>query len=153
MILENGFQTITANILTDGNVPVILTVEFEVYNDCPPPPPQEEPEFAILVSDSPNRANPRELDGQTVGGNMFVFTSPDDGVEKVSFLIDGIEFNQETVAPFDLAGTVPGEGVDRDAKAFDTLALSNGFHELTVEIETDDGDTIVLEVSFDVNNP
>lgn len=110
-----------------------------------------EHDFDVLVSLSPDRSGEVALGGETVSGDIFVFTSPDDGVDSVSFSIDGKHERTESKAPFDLAGTVSGSGPDRDAKPFDSTDLTEGLHTLMAEIEADGG-TVVVEAEFNVDN-
>ena len=61
--------------------------------------------YDILLSPSPDRSGPVLLDGETVSGDIYVFTSPDDNVSTVRFFMDGSFLLEEKRAPYDLAGT------------------------------------------------
>src|SRR5687767_7299223 len=63
--------------------------------------------YVLLLSASPDRSAPLSLQGQTVSGNIYVFTSPGTGVSRVRFWIDkpsmtGTPYKTEANAPHDL---------------------------------------------------
>ena len=87
--------------------------------------------YQLLVSLSGDRSNPILLDGATVSGNIYVFTSPDEGVaasraNRVRFWLDdpgriGSPVQSERLAPYDFAG-----GSTSLAKPFDANGLAGG---------------------------
>ncbi|MGH3452755.1 MAG: hypothetical protein ACRDQW_19060, partial [Haloechinothrix sp.] len=93
-------------------------------------------EYQLLLSLSPDRSTPVALEGQTVAGNIYAFTSPDSGASRVRFYLDdptmaGTPRLIEKLAPFDFAGTAS----DDTAKPFDTKKISEGPHTITAAIE------------------
>jgi hypothetical protein len=93
------------------------------------------------------------LNGQTVSGNIYLFTSPEAGTAQVRFYLDdpgmsGPPRRTEFTAPYDLAGG-PVEAAD----PFDTRTLSNGQHTITAAIEQTTAGTSVVSASFTVANP
>jgi hypothetical protein len=93
--------------------------------------------FDQLVSKFPNRSAPVVLQGQTLSGNVYVFTSPTSGVTRVRFYLDdpsrsAAPVKSEFGAPFDYAGTA-GNGT---ANPFDTSSLSAGLHTITAVVDT-----------------
>jgi large repetitive protein len=108
-------------------------------------------EYQLLVSLSPDRSSPVALEGQSVAGSIYVFTSPDSGASRVRFYVDdptmaGTPRVTEKLAPFDLGGTAS----DDTAKPFDTKRLSEGSHTLTAAIELAGGGERVLNSTFTV---
>ena len=98
------------------------------------------------------------LDGETVSGEIFVFTSPNESVKKVIFTVDGLHIRTESRAPFDLAGTTPvtmeSQGLERPANSFDSANMKNGTHLMIVEIDlTGTEEDVVLEAEFTTRNP
>lgn len=107
----------------------------------------------VVYSTSPSRTNAVALNGKTVSGNIYVFTSPEGNTQSVSFYVDdpnrtGSPLRTESVAPFDIAGTF----WDNTANPFDTTALSNGTHTITVVITLNGGSQKVVTATFSVNN-
>ena len=107
--------------------------------------------FDIILSQSADRSGQVPLDGETVSGDIYVFTNTGTDVDQVRFFLDGEFFDDENIAPHDLVGAVPGTDLDRDARPFDTTELNNGTHSLVAEIDLD-GDTLVVESMFEVDN-
>jgi large repetitive protein len=109
--------------------------------------------YSLLVSKSPNRSTPVQLAGQTVSGNIYVFTSPSTGAKKVSFYLDdptmsGAPRFVEKSAPHDFNGTA----ADKTAIPFHTATIANGSHTITAKIERTDGLIDVVESTFEVQN-
>ena len=86
-----------------------------------------------------------------MSGDVYVFTNTGTEVDQVRFFLDGEFFDDENNAPHDRVGAVPVTDLDRDARPFDTTELDNGTHSLLAEIDFD-GDTIVVESTFEVDN-
>ncbi len=111
----------------DANVNVVLPVVEE------PLPPDE---YQLLWSASSDRSDPVPLAGETtISGDIYVFTSPDQAVESVSFYIEdpgtqNAPYRTETNAPFDLEGT-RGNG---RANAFDTEPFSDANATFTPQV-------------------
>ena len=93
--------------------------------------------YDLLLSTSPDRSSPVCLDGQTVSGSIYVFTGPDDGVDRVSFSLNGLPYLVENYPPYDFQGTA-GTGL---AYPYDTTQLPDGEHQITAVIELTDGST------------
>ena len=104
--------------------------------------------YDLLLSYSSNRSSPVSLNGAIVGGEIFVFTSPDDGVGRVSFYLDdpgmsGSPIKVEGYRPYDFAGTI---------NPYWTGNLSDGLHEITALIELNGGGSEVVSSIFTVIN-
>ena len=59
----------------------------------------------LAVSENSNRSNASELSGANVEDDIFVFVTPEDGVDFVQFFLDGSNnvFQTEKSAPYDLS--------------------------------------------------
>jgi hypothetical protein len=109
----------------------------------------------VVISATADRANPQPLDGRTVRGNIFVFTTPDTGVRQVRYFIDRVKANgradrTDTAAPFDLRG-----GTTATAEPFDTRTLSPGRHTITAAFDLTSGGTqlVTATITVDQNAP
>ncbi len=106
----------------------------------------------LVVSSSPTRENPQTLQGATLSGNAYIFTTPDTpDIKRVRFWVDdpamtGRHYGIDNKAPYDLAG-----GTDTTAKPFDTTTLANGTHTVTAAIERTAGIEVVT-ATFTINN-
>ena len=92
--------------------------------------------YQLSVSSSADRSAAVPLDGTTVSGNIYAFTSPDTGVLKSVFYIDdpsaaGTLFHSEGTGPYDLNGGSPAA-----AAPYDTHLLSDGVHTITQVVTT-----------------
>jgi hypothetical protein len=103
--------------------------------------------YQLVVSRSPDRSSRLPLTGRLLNGRVYVFASPDTGVERLRFVLDADR--AERAAPFDLAGSTP-EG---RARPLDTTRLENGLHTLTAVLDLSDGGTATARASFSVFNP
>ena len=111
--------------------------------------------YQVLVSFSSDRSSPINLEGVTVSGDIYVFTSPDAGVaatssNRVHFYLDdpgqsGSPFRSERLAPFDFAG-----GSVSNAFPFDADGLTVGSHTITATLPLDTGATEVIHATFSV---
>ncbi|MFQ5786337.1 MAG: PKD domain-containing protein, partial [Alphaproteobacteria bacterium] len=111
--------------------------------------------YTLLVSASPDRTNPTQLEGQAMSGLIYVFTSPDQGVStttknRVKFWLDdpamsGAPRQQEKNPPYDFAG-----GSSTIADPFDTSAITAGSHTITAALPLSDGTTAVVHANFTV---
>ncbi len=104
--------------------------------------------FDIMLSTSPTRAPAVPLSGQAVTENIYVFTTPEAGVDKVIFSLDGAVVKTETNPPFDLTGS----GAGGLAAPFDTLAEIDGPHLIIAEIILDGGGSIFIQAPFTIAN-
>ncbi|MDN4473492.1 Kelch repeat-containing protein [Demequina zhanjiangensis] len=147
--LLNGSHTITAQINLSSGGFAIVEAEFTVDNEGGDPNPSV---YDIVYSTSSDRVDPVPLDGATVSGDVFAFTTPDDFVTMVSFWIDdpsteSAPYHSETGAPFDLAGAVGSEAV-----AWDSTTVPNGEHTITAELALEDGTFTFVTVTLTVDN-
>jgi large repetitive protein len=109
--------------------------------------------YQIQLSTSSNRSSPGPLDGSTVSGAIYVFTSPTSGVAGVRFYLDdptmaGAPRLTDTAAPYDFAGTAAGG----TANPFDTTTVANGTHTVTAAVDLSGGGTQVVHATFTVSN-
>ncbi len=110
-------------------------------------------QYELLLGADADRNSPVSLDGATVAGDIFVFTSPDTGVRRVFFYIDdptqsGPYFKREGKAPYDLNGTMS----NGQANAFDTNTLSDGSHTITARVELSAGGNAVVTATVTISN-
>ena len=105
-----------------------------------------------MVSSSADRSGAVPLDGTTVSGNMYAFTSPATGVLKSVFYVDdaaaaGPIFHSESTGPYDLNGGSPAA-----AAPYDTHLLSDGTHTVTQVVTTTANTVETDTATFTVNN-
>jgi large repetitive protein len=109
--------------------------------------------YQLLSSNSSNRSGPTPLDGSTVSGKIYVFTSPDTSdISRVRFYLDnptatGTPRRTENIAPYDFAG-----GTTTAATAFDTATIADGSHSITAAVDLTSGTTEVVTATFTVVN-
>ena len=109
--------------------------------------------YQLLASNSSNRSGPTPLDGSTVSGKIYVFTSPDTSdISRVRFYLDnptatGTPRRTENIAPYDFAG-----GTTTAATAFDTATIADGSHSITAAVDLTSGTTEVVTATFTVAN-
>lgn len=107
----------------------------------------------IYVSNQANRGGEVLLAGSTVNGLIYVFLNPDNGISQARFFLDdpsrsSSPIKVENLPPFDFAGTA-GNG---SAFPYNTNLISNGPHNISVEIDLSSGETIVQSADFSVQN-
>jgi hypothetical protein len=141
--LSQGTYTATVNVSAEGLPSAQLEVSMVV---------SEPGGHTLLVSTSPDRAGASPLSGQTVQGDIYVFTFPDLHVRRVTFYLDasptsGDLHRVEGSAPFDFAG-----GSVSTANPFDTRTLPNGPHTIAAVVTDTSGVDHVTQASFQVNN-
>ncbi|MDX6242824.1 MAG: hypothetical protein QOE76_547 [Frankiales bacterium] len=105
----------------------------------------------VMVSASPNRAAAVPLAGTTRAGNLYIFTTPDTGVARVSFWLDdpqrtGPAKQLESWAPFDFRGG------SSTANPWDSGTVANGTHVITAQVVDKANVTTVVSASFQVAN-
>jgi glucose/arabinose dehydrogenase len=135
---------ITASAPGYGSTDLSVTLEVTAA-------PADPPDYELLVSLSPDRSNPVPLEGQTVAGNIYAFTSPDTGASQVRFYLDdptmaGSPKLTEKAAPYDFAGTAS----DGNAKPFDTKKITEASHTITAAIDLPGGGAQVVHGTFTV---
>ena len=137
-----------------GNNAGAPAVDVTGTSETPSTPPadgatSESGEPQLMVSLSPERAEPVALEGTTVSGLIYVFVVSAEA-ERVEFWLDDpnrstVPMQTERHAPFDLAG---GE-VNR-ANPLDVLALGEGRHYVSARVTKADGSTSLVTASFQV---
>jgi len=99
----------------------------------------------IVVSATPDRANPVPLHNLNVGGsNLYILVDPPVGIQQVRFYLDAMDrvFTTETATPWDLLGGRP----------WDTTASQNGQHRILAAITFTDGTNGYVDATFNVRN-
>jgi len=105
----------------------------------------------LLVSDSPARSNPIELEGAILRGEAFVFVRPAANLVKVEFWLDALETSTppdstENGAPWDFIG---GQSL---ADEWKTSKVADGPHSITVALHLSDGKVQTIKRQFTVAN-
>lgn len=115
-------------------------------DDPPTDPPTDPPPGGqeLLVSTSSDRSNPVPLEDAFVSGNVFVFLSPPNGVDIVTFTVPGYGEKTDSAAPFDALGTGP-EG---NAKPLRTDRMPAGVNTLSSHVVFEDGSTATVAATF-----
>ena len=139
--LAAGTHTATVTATADGFLSDTLAVTVSVGQP-----------FALMVSTSSDRASPVSLNGSSMAGDVYVFTTPDVGVNRVRFFLDDPAMNgaprrTENNAPYDFAG-----GSVNSAGPFDTTTVLDGQHTITAAIDLTAGGTEVVSSTFAVSN-
>lgn len=116
----------------------------------PPPPPSELPE--LVVSTNSDRSGAILLEGTALTGDVYVFITPDTGVDVATFFLDdpemiGSPVQIEQNPPFDFKG-----GSVTTANPFDTLSMADGDHSITVLLVMSSGEAIGVTATFSVVN-
>src|SRR5438552_2215922 len=109
--------------------------------------------FSLQLSAAADRSASSALQGQTVAGTIYVFTSPASGVTRVRFWLDnpqmsGTPRQTEGAAPWDFAGTA----ANGTANPTNTTTIPNGSHTITAAVDKSAGGTDVLSSTFTVGN-
>jgi hypothetical protein len=108
--------------------------------------------YALVVSSSPTRTSPAALQGATVSGSIYVFTTPTAGVRRVRYFLDDPQMLKsprqiDNNAPYDFAG-----GSVSTANPFNTASVANATHTITAAIDLSAGGTQVVNATFTVAN-
>jgi hypothetical protein len=138
--LAPGIYNATITAVSDGYTYATVAVNYNVTSSGGN-------DYNLLLSSSPDRTAATGLNGTTVSGDIYVFTSPDSGVSSVVFSLDGKVVKTEGLAPFDFAGS--GVGV---AFPYSTNKLANGQHEISALINLTGGGSEVVSSTFTVDN-
>ena len=141
---DSGFMPPIINMLLSGNATGTGTGTGPTPNPAPSPTPSL---VSIVNSESSNRANASNLNGQTVDNNIFVSVVPSTTVDRVRFFINDVLIQTENTAPFDLQGSRGGL-----ANPFDTNELTNGNHTIRADILFIDQSSGSISASFIVAN-
>lgn len=102
---------------------------------------------SLLVSTSPDRAGAVALEGATVSGNVYVFMSTGEDVQRAVFAIDGSDVQVENHEPYDFAG-----GDVATAGAWPTTGVADGSHTISANVALVGGGSFSLSSSFTVDN-
>jgi large repetitive protein len=144
--VADGQHTITAEVDKLSGGTDVLSATFTVANATSG--------FALLVSTRADRANPEPLEGKDFarGRDIYAFTDPGVGVQRVRFFLDdpfmtGAPRRTETGAPHDFNGTAS----NGTALPFNTSGLSIGSHTITAAVDKNGGGTQVLNGAFTVS--
>lgn len=118
---------------------------------APSPTPSPTPHadiYELVYALSSNRAAPRELEGATVSGKLYVFITPNSPeIEEISFYLDGDYVGEEENAPYDFMG-----GTVATARSWDTTRVDDGQHTIEAVLLLVDGTTARTTTVFTVAN-
>ncbi len=132
--LGPGLYSALITASSSGYVDAVLEVTLVVTTD--------NSYSQLLVSMLPDHSSPRNLQDAELAGEVYVFSSPEVGVDQVTFYIDHALYRVENFAPFDFSGDSP----------FNTIQLTDGEHEITAMIKLASGQNEVISSTFIVNN-
>lgn len=137
--IADGQHSVTADITLTTGAKVLRTSTFNVANGA----------FQLMVSASPDRSAPMSLDGRTLQGSAYIFTTPQTGVSQVTFYLDdplatGTPYRVEKAPPYDFAGTASSS----TALPFDTTSIAAGDHSITAHVLQSDGQTRIVSADF-----
>ena len=123
---------------------------------------QQVPTYALSVSTRSDRAGALALDGATLSGNVYVFTSLTSqltnydlvGITQVSYWLDntamaGAPTHTEKYMPYDLAGSASNNQSSL-ATPWDTTKVANGTHMITQRVSESNGATEVDTATFTI---
>ncbi|MFO1417142.1 MAG: family 16 glycosylhydrolase [Methylotetracoccus sp.] len=102
---------------------------------------------SLMRSSSPDRSGASALNGATVSGTGYVFTTPDTNVSRIDFSLDGTAVRAETVAPYDFAGTATST-----ANPFNFSSLSAGTHTISALATFSNGTKQTASATFTVGS-
>ena len=141
-------EVVTYGLTSTGATTIQDQFQITTGNCGTPPPP---PTHSLLVSSSPNRSAAVPLEGANLGGNVYIFTSPDTpNISLVRFWLDnpshtGSPRRTEGSGPYDFNG-----GTVTTANPFSVSTLSSGTHSVTAEIVWTTGGSQFLTSNFTV---
>jgi hypothetical protein len=137
---------------TPTRTAVVSPTPTRTRTATPSPVPTGTGTYSLLVSSSPDRSNPAALTGKYAQGNIYVFTSPDGGVARVTFYLDdpGMQspYRTENNPPYDFGATAP----DYTAYPFNSAGLPNGSHTIAASMTMASGGSVVVASTFSVGN-
>src|SRR6266511_6479085 len=120
--------------------------------------------YALSVSASSNRSGAIALQGPTLAGDQYIFTSlasaltnyAPPGIKKVCYWLDNVAMSGtathcETGVPYDYAGSVSGSS-NSAAKPWNTTQVANGTHSITQLVTLSAGGTETDTANFTVAN-
>ncbi|HEV2005749.1 MAG TPA: hypothetical protein VGQ85_03970, partial [Candidatus Limnocylindrales bacterium] len=120
--------------------------------------------YALSVSASSSRPGAVVLEGATLAGNEYVFTSlasaPGNfnpaGIKKVCYWLDNVAMSGpathcESGDPYDFAGSVSGSSTSA-AKPWNSSQVANGTHTITQQVTLTAGGTEVTTATFTIAN-
>ena len=104
--------------------------------------------YSLQVSLTSDRSNAIALHGQTVAGDVYIFTTPDaPEIGQVRFFIDHQDYHRENSPPYDLVGSSGAL-----ALPYDSTLLSDGWHNVTAAVVAADGSTELASATFRIDN-
>lgn len=109
----------------------------------------------VYVSHDASRSDSMVLGSEKQSGKIFVFAETDRSPNQVRFFVDDPAMilepiNKDRRAPYDLMGSTRS-GL---ALPFDTVSITDGEHQLTVELKYKKGASDILHIPFVIeNNP
>ncbi len=123
------------------------------------------PTYALSVSTSSNHSNALALQGATLSGNVYIFTSyasnlrnyDPSGIRKVCYWLDNTAMNGtatlcDSYKPYDFAGSVNNNSTSL-AKAWNTTKVGNAAHTITQSVKLSNDASEVDTATFTVSNP
>ncbi|WP_341936704.1 Kelch repeat-containing protein [Marinimicrobium sp. C2-29] len=130
--LSSGTHNATITVSSSSLNPITIPVTLELNLSSGT--------YDLMVSLSSDRSAADVLQGQSVLGDIFVFTAPDSGVSSVDFYLNdpghaGSPYKKEGAAPYDLAGTA----YNGSAQPLDTTLLAAGNYTVTAELKLSNG--------------
>jgi hypothetical protein len=93
-----------------------------------------------LVYDPAGHANGQPLHGATVSGRGWVFVTPETGVARVDFFVNGQTWHTEVAAPYDIQGST----------IFSFDQLRDGANTVTANVTTTGNQTVTVSATFQV---
>jgi hypothetical protein len=147
--VSEGSHTIGARATDSGTFTTVATPISVTVDNVPDPPAA----YSLVHSTSSDRSNPHPLDGATISGNLYAFTTPDTAeIVRVRFWLDNPTMTgqpkvTESTAPYDFAG-----GTATNANRYNSRGMTNGPHTITAAISLTDGSTVVVHATFNVAN-
>ena len=108
--------------------------------------------YDLVVSDSANRSNPRDLQGAVLSDDAFIFVKGTENAQRVEFYLDdpagaGSPDRVEYYYQHDFAS-----GSATRANAWDTSSEAEGLHTMTLRIYEADGGQATISDSFIIDN-
>ncbi len=157
--IGNGTHTMTQKVTLSAGGSEVDTASFTVQNGT-----QSGSVYALSVSSSTNHSGAVALQGTTLAGSVYIFTSLasqltnfyPSGVSAVCFWLDNISMSGtanhcESLAPYDFAGSVDSSSTSL-ANPWDTKQLPSGTHTITQQVTKSAVGTEVDTASFTIRN-
>ena len=144
----NGFQAPPVNWNINTSEKRAFFERVAQLTGAPLPTPSPNPgAYSIVHSSSSTRSSPEPLSGGVVKGDVFAFVTPEEGVERTRFWLDGVLVQTEHNPPWDFRG-----GSTSTAQPFDTTQVENGVHAIEAVLDLSSGATTTTRTTFEVAN-